>query len=568
MSSRVLSGGTVTAHDLTIGNANPASSGNVDVEGVGSTLQILGDGNLNIGVAGGGSGILTIGTNATLSFAGTIVEAGHASFNNNGGLVDPDTFEFTTASNAGLGENDYSLYLGNIGAVQIADGTGVWNAAMLLTGTSVADAAGNIDNDTRGQWQLSNGGTLVINANTVDAGQVIVFEDNTDTLVIGQVVDGGSAGIGGQAPVVLAGAENLLQAGGFQAAIWGYRAGDQILFDNLAVVSDQIVNGNTLELLGAGNTDLGQLVFRSKAGDAPLGKTAMAAAAAQMACFATGTLIETVDGPRAVETLAVGDEVVTLLGGPGRIVWVVSRAVDCARHPRPEAVWPVRIAAGAFGENVPARDLFVSPDHGVFVNGVLVPIRLLINGTNIVQMKWPRVVYYHVELPEHAVILAEGLSVESYLETGDRANFDQDGAAIRLFVDFSGRPGAEGRDGLGNPGCSAVGDHGRSTGGRAADGLRPRGVPDRDHGRRTPGACRRINRFDRETLFTQGGRLHQPGARAFALLLRRFRRLSWAFHRGTVARQAESCLEAVTPQCPDEITSLQPNGNAHEDCRV
>ncbi len=164
------------------------------------------------------------------------------------------------------------------------------------------------------------------------------------------------------------GAENLFQAGGFQAAIWGYQAGDQILFDNLTVTSDRIVNNNTLELFGFGNTDLGSLTFMTKAGNAPLGAAAMAAAAAQMACFAAGTLIETVDGQRAVETLAVGDEVVTLLGGSGRIVWVGSRAVDCARHPRPETVWPVRIAAGAFAANVPARDLFVSPDHAVFVN--------------------------------------------------------------------------------------------------------------------------------------------------------------------------------------------------------
>ena len=101
---------------------------------------------------------------------------------------------------------------------------------------------------------MSNGGTLVFNANTVDAGQAIVFEDATDTLVIGQQVDGGAAGVSGQTPTVLGGAENLLQAGGFQAEIWGYQAGDQILFDNLAVTSDQIVNGNTLELLGAGDT--------------------------------------------------------------------------------------------------------------------------------------------------------------------------------------------------------------------------------------------------------------------------------------------------------------------------
>jgi hypothetical protein len=99
-------------------------------------------------------------------------------------------------------------------------------------------------------------------------------------------------------------------------------------------------------------------------------------------------------------------------------------------------VWPVRIAAGAFGENVPVRDLFVSPDHAVFVNGVLVPVKLLINGTNIVQMKRDRIVYYHVELPEHAVILAEGLTVESYLDVGDRANYASEDAGFRLSADF------------------------------------------------------------------------------------------------------------------------------------
>ena len=72
------------------------------------------------------------------------------------------------------------------------------------------------------------------------------------------------------------------------------------------------------------------------------------------------------------------------------------------------------------------RDLYLSPDHAVFVNDVLVPVKLLINGTSIAQVKRDRVTYFHVELPEHAVILAEGLTVESYLDIGDRADFDGD----------------------------------------------------------------------------------------------------------------------------------------------
>ncbi len=182
----ILSGATASALDLTIGGSPALSSGNVDVEGAGSELSIATGGALNIGVASGGGGVLTIGSDAVLNFAGIPTEYGHASFNNYG-TVDPDGFEYTTASNGNAGLNLYDLYIGNIGAVQVSAGTSTWFTPMVLTGTSVADAANNIDNNGDvGEWQLSNDGTLVFNANTVDAGQAIVFEDATDTLVIGQ----------------------------------------------------------------------------------------------------------------------------------------------------------------------------------------------------------------------------------------------------------------------------------------------------------------------------------------------------------------------------------------------
>ncbi len=206
-----------------IGNASAASSGNVDVEGAGSELFIGTGGVLNVGVSGGGSGVLTIGPGTTLHSNAGVVEAGHASFNNNGGVVDPPFVDLTTQSNSGLGSNLYDLYVENIGAVQIVSGTGTWDTPMMLTGTSVSDASNNINvNGDQGEWQFSSGGTLIVNANTVDSGQAIVFEDATDTLIIGQIVNNGSAGVSGTAPVVEPGAENVLQAGGFAAEIWGY----------------------------------------------------------------------------------------------------------------------------------------------------------------------------------------------------------------------------------------------------------------------------------------------------------------------------------------------------------
>ena len=71
------------------------------------------------------------------------------------------------------------------------------------------------------------------------------------------------------------------------------------------------------------------------------------------------------------------------------------------------------------------------------MNDVLIPIKHLINGCTIMQEPRGEVTYYHVELEQHDVLLAEGLPVESYLDTGDRSNFDNDGAVVRLHPEFS-----------------------------------------------------------------------------------------------------------------------------------
>jgi hypothetical protein len=147
-----------------------------------------------------------------------------------------------------------------------------------------------------------------------------------------------------------------------------------------------------------------------------------------VACYAEGTRLLTAEGPRPIESIAVGDELHTLLGGPGRVIWVGRRLVDAKRHPRPQSVWPVRIEADAFAPGLPERDLYLSPDHAVYVDGVLIPAKHLLNGASIRQVPVEAVVYYHVELERHDVILAEGLPAETYLDTGDRHSFE--GAAV------------------------------------------------------------------------------------------------------------------------------------------
>jgi len=156
-------------------------------------------------------------------------------------------------------------------------------------------------------------------------------------------------------------------------------------------------------------------------------------------CFVAGTRIATESGEVLVEALQAGDRVMLHDCRVAPIVWIGHRRVDCARHPQPELVWPVRVAADAFGPGQPRRELFLSPDHAIFVADVLIPVKHLINGTSIVQVVVPDVAYFHVELSAHDVLIAEGLPAESYLDTGDRSNFANGGGAIRLHPDFSAR---------------------------------------------------------------------------------------------------------------------------------
>ena len=156
-----------------------------------------------------------------------------------------------------------------------------------------------------------------------------------------------------------------------------------------------------------------------------------------VACFRQGTLLKTPKGLTAVENLAVGDMVCTSVSGLSSIAWIGYRHVDCRHHPKPEQVWPVRVSTDAFGCGLPCRDLWLSPDHAVLLNDVLIPIKHLINGTTIVQVPMDEVTYYHIELPQHDVLLAEGLPAESYLDVGDHTNFENGGQVMRLFPDFA-----------------------------------------------------------------------------------------------------------------------------------
>src|SRR5262249_18154090 len=141
-------------------------------------------------------------------------------------------------------------------------------------------------------------------------------------------------------------------------------------------------------------------------------------------CYCRGTLIRTPKGERPVETLKIGDRVVTLSGNAPRIEWIGKRRFSGQFGIGREHVLPVCITAGAIADNVPRRDLWLSPNHALYLEGVLIEAKDLINGVSVYQADAVEAVeYFHLELASHDVILAEGAVAETYIDDDNRGLF-------------------------------------------------------------------------------------------------------------------------------------------------
>ena len=429
----VLAGATFAAASLTIGSQGD-SSGALVVSGDGSEVNLSGA--LNIGTALG-IGDLTVGPGAAV----------HASVVNlqgqvvlEGGLLDPTVQLINQGQTAG---GFGTIAAGDIvdeGVIQ-AGGNKVSQKLLLVVGTVLGGGTLTVNgaqpgSNPVGVLQINAGGTMELTGPVINA-ETTTFTDNLTPAgtytVNNSVVD--------VTFTDAAGVLKLDDIAGFAGTITTHQTGDSFVLTGGTLSGLNVSNGNTLAFAdsgaGAGVGGIDRIIFASPI--TASGFNIVNGNTVQVACFAAGTRIETAAGLVAVETLSMRHHVLTAEGQSEPIAWIGQRAVNCESHPKPKTVWPVRVSAGAFGGNLPVRDLYLSPDHAVFVNGVLVPVKLLIDGSGIVQVKRDRVRYYHVELQRHAIILAEGLPVESYLDTGDRANFQRNGDSIRLFPDFAAR---------------------------------------------------------------------------------------------------------------------------------
>jgi hypothetical protein len=200
-----------------------------------------------------------------------------------------------------------------------------------------------------------------------------------------------------------------------------------------SITDERIVASSTIVVTQGGTTES----FRVADGGSVVFNSNLVLSSTAPVCFARGTCIATPDGDAAIEDLNKGDLVLTASGNSRPVVWIGHRRADCSRHPDPRRVWPILIQAAAFGPGLPARDLRVSPQHGIFAEGVLIPAKVLVNGTTIRQEKVASIEYFHVELESHDILLADGLPAESYLDAGDRSSFENGGSPVALYPDFA-----------------------------------------------------------------------------------------------------------------------------------
>jgi hypothetical protein len=494
-SSDGLPPGTYVSHGIAIGNGSitNTSSGTV----IGAAGIVINGTSSGGYLLNAGHVTATARAGLYLKSSGTIVNAGSvAAYRaglevNDGGIiintgiasgktgVNVDSLASATVINAGTitGTSGVAIDFGNTlgastliddpgavfnGKVENADGLGflslesaaatgtLQNFGTLFTGFDDIEIAGGATWEIAGATSIGpairviNEGTLTetgADALTISGaitGTGLIILDPTTITLNGSVAAGQNVSFANTGDVL-----DLGDASQFNGTITDFGTGDTINLTDTpfaSITGETFLNGVLTLSEAAGSITLtfaNPSIFQESptliAAGGGIDITAMTAP-----CFAAGTRLLTASGALVpVEALQAGDELELFSGDAAPIIWIGRRTLDLQLHPRPEAVQPILITAGALGHGLPWRDLIVSPDHAMYLDGHLIPAKALLNGFSIRQLNRKRVTYYHIELSQHAVLFAEGAPAESYLETGNRAAFENAGNTIRLHPSFA-----------------------------------------------------------------------------------------------------------------------------------
>jgi hypothetical protein len=397
-----LGGGTiaVTGSQLTTDanitlTASTTSTLNVGALGADLTGSVSGSGNLDIT----GSGVASF---ADLSTTGDV--------DLDGATLDIASLSLSGGELSGDGVVNGAVTIGSGGEVTLDSGTlefasgGVVNNNQITVDGATLDLDDGVDLSGIGTVDISNGGYVDLNG-TVSSGQTFIVDPST--IEIGDPAD--FAGT-----LDLSGGDVLLVDG----ATGGTYANGAFTFD--------LPSGDvTISAPGYSSSDFS---FTSNNGTLEVQDT-------QNPCYCRGTLILTELGEQPVEDLKIGDLVATRTG-LRPIKWIGTRAYDPRFIRGQKSVLPIVISAGALARGVPARDLWVSPEHALYIDSALVPARLLVNGMTISQVEVvDRAEYFHLEFENHEIIFAEGAAAESYVESDNRRGFHNFEEFAALYPD-------------------------------------------------------------------------------------------------------------------------------------
>jgi hypothetical protein len=173
----------------------------------------------------------------------------------------------------------------------------------------------------------------------------------------------------------------------------------------------------------------------SLVGGSSSAQTVLQSAKRKFSCFLSGTRIKTPEGEIKIEELRIGDSVLTASGQIKPIKFIGCRKVFRERTEPWNDEGPVKISRFAINTNALHSDLYVSPAHSIYTDGILIPASNLINGLTVVADAKPEalpLIYLHIELDTHEAILAEGLAVESFRHDNPYA-FDNADEYVRLY---------------------------------------------------------------------------------------------------------------------------------------
>ena len=188
-------------------------------------------------------------------------------------------------------------------------------------------------------------------------------------------------------------------------------AGNEVMFEYTDGFGDYFLYST--DGTAAGTTEIGQV-----------DPSSVGAGDGAAPCFAKGTLIRTNRGQTRVEKLKIAEKVMTMSGVARPIKWIGRRSYSGRFVLGRKDVLPICIKAGALEDNVPQRDLWISPNHAMYLDGMLIEAKDLVNGVSIVQAESAeRLEYIHIELDTHDVLIAEGALAESYIDDDNRLLF-------------------------------------------------------------------------------------------------------------------------------------------------